>query len=374
MSKIELITPQLPINNTPEFNSLISPLMPYKAKRPKIRKLKNVFVTHEGLVLNNGLIANGCAFNLKGKEDNTLYAQFWRDTIEKFAVCKWGKSLKSITLKGEGDFLLIHSTWFNYSFWINSFLPRLISAIDSGLLKNTKLIVPEGWKEIPYVWDSINEFNIDFEIIPKDYHLFVKNLIMPETRQWSSSFYPPSIAQTRIKLVNIANQKIKEDNTKVNRVYLTRSKRGVRNIHNENEVIELLKKHGFTVVTFENLTIWEQINLMSNTSHFVSIHGAGLSNMMFMNKGSSVLELINRPYAKAEYTFPFWKLANAAELNYFSQLCDVKKIPENNLSFRVSNEHKELDYLVNQDIIVDIDLLERNLHLMLNPNNSLLIK
>ncbi len=365
MNSSMLINVPLPENCLEEhrilFNKHSKSIVPF----PQIRNVKNAFVTHEGLVLKNGLLVNGCAFNLKGKEDKTFYYIFWRKAIEQFLVSKYGKSLPSVHLKEPNTYLLIHSKWFNYSFWVNSFLPRLIQAEESGLLKKSKLIVPQGWKKIPYVLDSLKVFDCEFEIIPEGYHVFVDNLIMPETRQWTSSFFPKQIQNTRERLIKAVSQKVSHSENVVTRVYLTRKKRGVRCVQNEDEVITLVKKFGFVPMLFEDLTIWEQINLMNQATHFVSIHGAGFSNIMFMKPNSKVLELVNLPYAQKEYTFPFWKLANAAQLNYYVQFCAVNNLEGALLSYG-KDDDDELNYLVNKDIIVDIATLEENLNLMIN--------
>ena len=348
----------LPENITEEYSDLFKKFRRSKVKIPQVKKLKNVFVTHNGLVLKNGLLVDGCAFNLKGKEDNTFYYSFWRTAIEQFLVSKFGKSLPSVHLKGPQPYLLIHSKWFNYSFWVNSFLPRLIQAEEAGWLKRTKLIVPEGWKKVPYVWDSLTAFDIEFEIIPEGYHIFVDDLVMPETRQWTASFYPVQIQNARERLVKEAQKRTVDFNTQTTRVYLTRAKRGVRCVENEDEVITLVKKYGFVPILFEDLTIWEQISLMNQSTHFISIHGAGFSNIMFMKPGSTVLELINFPYAQLEYTFPFWKLANSVQLRYFSQFCDVKSGDDSLLSYGKGKMADELNYLVNKNILVDTVQLE----------------
>ena len=76
----------LPENITEEYSDLFKKFRRSKVKIPQVKKLKNVFVTHNGLVLKNGLLVDGCAFNLKGKEDNTFYYSFWRTAIEQFLV------------------------------------------------------------------------------------------------------------------------------------------------------------------------------------------------------------------------------------------------------------------------------------------------
>jgi hypothetical protein len=328
----------------------------YRVKSPEIKHLKKVFVSHEGLVLKNGLLVQGCAFNLKGKQDNTFYYPFWRSTIEQYAVCKWGKSLASIHLKGPQQYLLIHSKWFNYAFWINGFLPRLIQAEEAGLLKSCKLIVPEGWQKIHYVWESLKAFDVEMEIVPDGVHLFVDCLIMPETREWTATFYPPLIQKTRDRLVLEAQKKITRKDFP-NKIYLTRAQRGLRCVENEEEVIDYLQTKGYKAITFENLSIWEQITMMNQATHFISLHGAGFANILFMKENSYVLELINRQYAQLEYTFPFWKLANCVGLNYNAQFCDIVNIDKVfQLKFSTVNKDKNYDtFLVNQNVYLQIN-------------------
>jgi capsular polysaccharide biosynthesis protein len=186
---------------------------------------------------------------------------------------------------------------------------------------------------------------------------------MPETRKWTFSFQAQIIKDTRIRLLDYAlNFSTNNDGPK--KIYLTRSKRGVRCAENEMDVLDLLSKYGYSSVSFEDLSIWEQIVLMNQTTHLISIHGAGLSNLMFMQPNSCVLELINRPYAHAEYTFPFWKLANTVDLNYFMQLCDVVNEHDAKLSFGKNKGGKDEIYLVNTNLIVDLKLLELNVKSM----------
>jgi len=345
-----------PENISAEEKRLFEPYVRAKVRIPRIKNLKNVFVTHQGLVLKNGLLVGGCAFNLRGNLDNTFYFQFWKDTLEKYLVCRWGKSLPSVHLKGPQQYLLIHSKWFNYAFWINAFLPRLLMAEQSGYLKNTKLIVPENWKNIPYVWDSLKAFDVDFEVIPSDHHIFVDRLIMPETRQWTASFYPPLIKDISARLIQEAQTRIR-NKTFPKKIYLTRAKRKIRTIENEEELICGLGKYGFEPVIFEDLSIWEQIAMMNNADFFISIHGAGFSNIMFMKNNASVIELINKKYASLEYTFPFWKLSDAVMLKYYPFFCEPVLNESQLLSIGSSTKQNndEKKFLVNSNVKVDIE-------------------
>jgi hypothetical protein len=358
LNKHQIIHNPIPKNIPSKFENLFSPLEYSKIREPEIKHINKAFVTYQGLVLKNGLLAKGCAFNLTGNADNTFYYKFWRDTIEKWAVCKWGKSLKSLHLKAPQEYLLIHSKWFNYAFWINSFLVRLVMAEKAGLLNQVKLLIPETWGNFIFVKDSLNAFDVQHEIIPTDNNIFVDKLVMPETRQFTSYFYPPHIKITAKRLVDEAKQRTKGEIFS-KKVYLSRAKRKVRCVENESQVIDYLQKQNFEVVTFEDLNIWQQIAMMNNATHFVSIHGAGFSNAMFMKKGAQAIELMEYDFAHYGNPLPHWKLCSAVEVNYNLLLCKSK---ETEFIKKVSinkSTSKKRTQLVNRNIFVDIEMLEK---------------
>ena len=350
----------LPINLDPNHEQFFTKFREIITQNSQIKQLQKVFVNQQGLVLKNGLLVYGCAFNLRGKKDNTFYFNFWRKTIEQYFVCKFGTSLKSINLEDDRNYLLIHSAWFNYSFWVNSFLIRLITAIKDKASSNLCLLYPEEWDSIPYVKESLTYFDIPIQLIPKDHHIFVKNLIMPTTRELTNSFDSASI-----RFVYDWFSFLDTSINPTRRIYLTRKKRNLRCVDNEIELVEVLKKYNFEVMSFEDLSFTEQIKTMFQCSHFISIHGAGFSNIMFMHNNTSVFEFINYEYAKIEYTFPFWKLADSLNLYYYYQFGNVKNKSNENL---IKNNNYDLhkDYLVNQNIYIEMIQFEKNLNLMLS--------
>ncbi len=348
--KIQIQVP-VPSGIPAEFRPLMEKRAVYSVPVPQIREIRNAFVSHYGLVLKNGLLVPGCAFNLKGNEDNTFYYSFWRQTVEEYAVCRWGKSLSSLRI--QEPCILIHSRWFNYAFWVNAYLPRLIMAEEAGLALKGGLLIPEGWKNIPYVWETLKAFSFTPRFIPEGTHVFADTLYMPELRPWTASFYPPLIQKTAERLKTEAAKRIPDGQHFPEHVYLTRRKRGVRCVENEEEILPLLQQQGFEAVVFEDLSVWEQIAMMSRAKRFISLHGAGLSNLMFMAEGALVVELINEAYARAEYTFPFWKLANAAGLNYRAFFCDTVDSGADKLATRGTMKGNEAEYLVNRNVVVN---------------------
>jgi hypothetical protein len=368
LKKKEIIA-NLPLNLTDKIRHYFVPRQKYFVREPKVHFIKNAFVSEQGLVIKNLFLSKYCAFNLLGKDDNTFYWPYWRLSLEQMLVSKFGKSLKSINLDTNQNYLLIYTKWFNYSFWVNSCLVRLIMAEKEGLLDKCLLLFPENWHRIEFVKQSLSCFDVKVQVIPEDHHLFVQNLYLPETREWTASFYPPQIQDVRRKIVPFALEKTTSKEFP-KRIYLTRKKRNVRCVENESEILPILKEFDFTIINFEDYSFWDQVALMNHAETFVSVHGAGFSNAMFMKPGSSVLELINEPYAEVEYQFPFWKLSSAAQLNYYAQLCALN--PNASKLLRRGHTHdSENKYLADENIVVDIDLFIRNIELICATENNL---
>jgi len=103
------------------------------------------------------------------------------------------------------------------------------------------------------------------------------------------------------------------------RVYVSRGRAPKRKVRNEEEVVAAVREFGFSVVHFEDYTFEQQVALAARARHLVSNHGAGLTNMLFMPPGGSVLELRRRGERERNW---FFNLANAAGLEYRYQLCD----------------------------------------------------
>lgn len=95
------------------------------------------------------------------------------------------------------------------------------------------------------------------------------------------------------------------------RVYISRS-RSSRSLVGEVKVEQLLAANSFTVVHLEELSFTEQVQLLANAQIVVAPHGAGLSNIAFMDSGTRVLEI-----ASPDYWFPcFARLAHLRGIDH----------------------------------------------------------
>ena len=98
------------------------------------------------------------------------------------------------------------------------------------------------------------------------------------------------------------------------RIYISRENARYRKIVNERELLPLLREHGYEIIYPEKKSLIEQVMLFSESKALISIHGAALTNCMFMNKESKVMEIRNAEWNSQPLCF--WELANIFELKW----------------------------------------------------------
>lgn len=348
-----------PINIKDSEKKLFDKVNDYIISIPKIKKLKNVFVTNNGFVLKNGILNAKSGLNLKSKYDHTFYFNYWKTTLEQYLVCKFGKSIPSIYLKDK-TYLLIHSKWLNYSFWITEYVQRLTRVEQEMGLDKLILLYPEEWDNIPYINETLSAFQIKKFRIPGGHHLFIEQLIFPEVREITSYFCPDHIKRVRNRLLSEAKNrsKLTEFHKKI---YITRGINVKRAIGNEMEIQQCFKENGFEIISFEKISVWEQIMYMNHADIVFTNHGAGFSNVIFMEPKKIALEFLEKDFAHYANPFPHWKLASAVNVHYAYQLCrsdktiDILYTPLRNTTGEKRIEH------VDRIIYVDIPLLVQNI-------------
>lgn len=106
------------------------------------------------------------------------------------------------------------------------------------------------------------------------------------------------------------------------RVYISRAGAWRRKILNDGELIAMLRNYGFQVFSGGATNLKQQVELFSECNIAVGIHGAGLSNSLFMPPGT-VVEL-----KKNELTYAYWNLAGSLGHKYYY----YNGIPDSNQS------------------------------------------
>lgn len=97
-------------------------------------------------------------------------------------------------------------------------------------------------------------------------------------------------------------------------IYISRQKAKKRKIVNEELLFPILSKHNFKIIEFEGKTFQELIFIAANAKVMISIHGAGLSNMLFMFQGAKILEIRKKGDKR---NLCYFALSSALKLDYY---------------------------------------------------------
>lgn len=88
----------------------------------------------------------------------------------------------------------------------------------------------------------------------------------------------------------------------------------VRRILNHDEVVQTARELGFRTVHFEDLSLREQLHQAISAEAMIGAHGSGLCHSLFMNEGSTLVELF--PFARKQSCDCYETLATIVEHRY----------------------------------------------------------
>lgn len=100
----------------------------------------------------------------------------------------------------------------------------------------------------------------------------------------------------------------------LDKIFISRSHTAARNLSNIQEVEALFTSHGFRIVQFDSLRVYEQIDLVNSAKVIAALHGAGMVNLAFHQHPTdvTVIEIIPEDYINPCYAF----LAEEMGMNY----------------------------------------------------------
>jgi capsular polysaccharide biosynthesis protein len=340
----KIVEVPFPLNLSDQDKHLYEPYLSYELAPTKIKRLKNVFVGFSGFCMNNKGLIKECHHDYQVQRNYYLNeaAQYYYDVTDH--------PENLITLDDGNIYLAIHHPWFNYYHWICESIFRLWRVrrhLDSVIL-----ILPEHYKHADFITGSLEPFKISpIYYIPDGKSLLVKNICLPQIKPICDSYNAKHLKQVSSFYKNYVWLEKKISVNTIDKLYVSRQLAPRRKVINEDEIIKIFERYGFTIFHPERHTFLEQVAIFSRVKYLVGEHGSGLTNLLFMEKGTSILELhkdktneLDRP------GFLFWYMAEALGVNYYHQLCET---------------YGKENYF-DGDYIVDANLLERNLIKMLN--------
>ena len=209
----------------------------------------------------------------------------------------------------KGDVYSLLAMWStSFYHWFHDVLPRVVAALPH-LPKGTKFLINEN----PTRWqlDTLGAFGIreaDLEFQPRNARTEVERLWFA-TPAGQTGFGSKDL----LKKVSARLRKHFKTKTQKDRrgLFVSRAKSRCRRFINEAAVFAVLEEYEFTKVFCEDLTISEQIEFFWNGSCVMAPHGAGLTNFIFCQQGTSIGEV---HYSETVYNDHYWMLAQQFEL------------------------------------------------------------
>lgn len=194
-------------------------------------------------------------------------------------------------------FSLLSNTTHNFGHFIHDVLTR-IHYEDLGLIApgREKIIAPNfRFPMQKALFDLVFQ---GYEVItpPHDTALVVEELIAPANLCDSSAFNPKGIPAVAARLRTALSARASSG--PFHKVCVSRrdgKASGGRSFANMDAYEEDMERRGYKVILASDLSLDEQLDLWSNTSDMVGIHGAGMMNMIMMPGESRYTEIVPHP-------------------------------------------------------------------------------
>lgn len=197
------------------------------------------------------------------------------------------------------DLGLIHTGWTaGYYHWLTESLPRALVMRDA--FPDAVPILPSPMFR-NYV-GSLERLGFpEVRFFPDGKNVSVRDPIVTECLPTYGTTDPALLKRVRDKILE--NTKPAGSAKPFRIVYASRAKSRGRTVLNEDDVLQALRPLGGELHHFEDLDFEGQVRLMQETKCLISIHGAGLTNMMFMPEGGCVIEIIPRKHGIFDYKY-----------------------------------------------------------------------
>jgi len=329
---------QLPESAISFYDSYKSPLL-------KIYSCPKTCVSSLGIVSSKGLVL---PYNLP--IENLAQTIILISAYKKLIFQRSSYEFKS------GSYILFFNPFShsNIAHWLTEALVRIWLCKDI-IQKNDQFLIPRS-SMTEFAIDSIRALGFKNECKIHDTSKFIYERVKVINSNGRQTEFDPCLVEIRKTILAKTNNSImSKENPYV--LYVKRHKTSKRKILNEEEMIDLLKSQfEIKVIEASQMSFSQQVLEFSKTWCVISMHGAALSNMIWMKEGAHVIELYKdlRSYDGNIYGPPnspsswYSRLSALMNLNYHLFQCNP---PANHSKMAVSPfivDCSKLNKLVNQ--------------------------
>ncbi|ALW87100.1 hypothetical protein AUC43_19690 [Hymenobacter sedentarius] len=209
------------------------------------------------------------------------------------------RSRKVLTL-ATGPVGLAFDSWSgNYFHWIAEELPRL------ALLRKVQpecIVLLPGLNSSDYIVQTVSAlgFRHTHTLMPGEL-AEVRDLWLAVRPGRHGYMVPELMREVREAVLGSLAASLDPFKRATRRIYVSRCRQKWRQLTNEEEIVGVLARYGFETVYFEDMTFVEQVRTMYEAAVFIGIHGANMTNILFMTPGSNAIEIMSHTYINPSY-------------------------------------------------------------------------
>ena len=225
--------------------------------------------------------------------------------------------LKHEKLENDNYLMVFNHFGSGYGHWLVDILPRLY--VKKNELKNFKILFPTDYNR--FQLDSLLPFGIDEANIR--YVKYSKYYKIPKVTVLShigTSCNTKDEILQELRGLYLTNYFGKTKPEPIKKIYISRMGMVNRNVINETEVEQLIERYDFEVIRPQNYSFEQQVKMFAECKVLIGLTGSGLTNMLFMQSGASVIEFkMENDYQD----FHYFSMSSAMNLDYYYLMCSA---------------------------------------------------
>lgn len=255
-----------------------------------VKVLPQVYSIEKGLCF---IFPSGLMFNSFFLDSD----QFNLSPGARLRIKSYSRSLLSIfsirkVVKLERALFITNLNSVNFFHWFLDVLQKaegLASLVGQEALKSFTIVLPAN-HENEFMKRSLDAFDLDCRWLEKDELAIINHATLIPNVAPTGNYRKNVVQSLRKRLVDHFANDCHLNGGKF-KIYITRKNAKKRKIINEDQLLPILKKNDFLIVDFDDLAFPEQIRYTTGADVLVSLHGAGLTHMLWMKNPGRVLEI-----------------------------------------------------------------------------------